>query len=222
MRLRSDRGFKGLGRRMTMGIAAAMMIAGAGCSDDDKVTPPTPEDPRKTIAGVMQELIDAYEARDIARYAALFDDSSFVFVFDPTDVQGDPDIPPNWDWNEERNATTNMFGANLVQRIQLDYVVGTPVLADTLDEGIRPFPEGTMKAIVTNVELSVDTRDPAGGENIIYKVAGDQAIFFLWQDPQEIVDGVPVWKIIEWRDKRIGPAPFVELNSWGGVKSLYS
>ena len=212
--------FETLRRRVMLGVAAAMMIAGAGCSDDDKVTPPTPENPRKSIAGVMQELIDAYQARDIARYAALFDDSSFVFVFDPTDVQGDPDIPPNWDWNEERNATTNMFGANLVQRIQLDYVVGTPVLADTLDEGIRPFPEGTMKVIVTNVELSVDTRDPAGGENIIYRVGGVQETFFLYPDSLETVDGVPAWKIFEWRERKVGPIPTID-TTWGAVKNNY-
>ena len=194
-----------------MGIAAAMMIAGAGCSDDDKVTPPTPENPRKSIAGVMQELIDAYQARDIARYAALFDNSSFVFVFDPTDVQGDPDIPPNWDWNEEQNSTRNMFEAELVERIQIDFVRGAPTDPSESDRGERPFPSGTKKVTVTEVELSVDTRDPAGGENITYKVTGDQAIFFLVQDSVETQEGLPVWKIFEWRDKKIGdegrPAP---------------
>jgi hypothetical protein len=77
-----------------------------------------------------------------------------------------------------------------------------------------------MKVIATDVSLSVDVRDPAGVENIRYRVDGDDAIFFLYPDQNEIVDGVPVWKIVEWRDKTIG-APFVELKSWGSVKSLY-
>lgn len=210
-------------RKMAVGVAVAMMIAGVGCSDDEKITPPdTPrEDPRKTIAGVMQELIDAYEARDIARYSALFLHSQFVFLFDPVDVQENPDIPPSWDWSEESSSARNLFEADLVERIELRFLMSDPVLADSLDEVFFPFPEGTMKVLVTDVKLAVDTRDPTGGENIVYRVDGDQAIFFLCQDPEEIVDGVPVWKIIEWRDKRIGPVPFVELKSWGGLKSLF-
>lgn len=199
---------------------AAGLVFTSACSDDDKVSTPTPEDPRKTIAGVMQELIDAYEARDIDRYSALFDQANFMFVFDPVDAQEDPDIPPNWDWPEEQNSTTNMFEAQLVEQIRVGYVPGAPVAVTDPDIGERPFPEETMKVIVTEVSLSVDTRDPSGGENIVYRVSGDQAIFFVYPDSGEIVDGVPVWKIFEWRDKKIG-AFAVELKSWGGVKSLY-
>ena len=212
--------FETLRRRVMLGVAAAMMIAGAGCSDDDKVTPPTPENPRKSIAGVMQELIDAYQARDIARYAALFDNSSFVFVFDPTDVQGDPDIPPNWDWNEEENATRNMFEASLVERIELNFRTQSPTPATEQDLGERPFPPGTMKLLATEVELSVDTRDPAGGENIIYRVGGVQETFFLYPDSLETVDGVPAWKIFEWRERKVGPIPTID-TTWGAVKNNY-
>lgn len=112
-----------------------------------------------------------------------------------------------------------MFESPLVQRIELDFVTGPPTEAVKSDIGERPFPEGTKKVIVTQVALSVETREP-GGENLIYRVAGDQAIFFLYQDPGEVEDGLPMWKIFEWRDMKIG-AFAVELKSWGGVKSLY-
>lgn len=201
-------------------LFAAVALSAPGCSDDDNITTPTPEDPRKTIAGVMRELIDAYEAQDIDRYSALFDQANFMFVFDPVDVQEDPDIPPNWDWPEEHNSSRNLFEAELVERIQVDYVPGAPVAVTEPDMGERPFPEGTMKVTVSDVSLDIDTRDPAGGENIVYRVSGDQAIFFVYPDSVEIVDGVPVWKIFEWRDKKVGAFATSE-TSWGQIKANY-
>jgi hypothetical protein len=213
---------KRLHRSATATAFLVLILFSYGCSDDDDtVTPPPPEDPRKTIAGTLQELIDAYEARDVDRYAALFDQDSFLFVFDPIEVNDpDTDLPPSWGWEDEESANRNLFQAQLVERIQVYFVVGSPEPATKQDVEERAFPEGTMKVIATNVSLIVDTRDPAGSENIRYHVDGDNAIFFLYPDQNEVVDGVPVWKIVEWRDKTIG-APFVELKSWGGVKSLY-
>ena len=203
-----------------VGVALAGLMLSIGCSDDETITPPDPvEDPRKSIAGALQELKVAYEARDLDRYSALFN-SDFVFVFDPTDVLENPDLPQNWDWSAEHNATRNMFEADLVERIQVDFIVGTPALPDTHDVGTREFPEGTMKVLVTEVELSVDSRDPAGGENIIYRCNGDQAMFFLYPDTLEVVDGVPAWKIFEWRDRRIEAVPTIGVT-WGRIKAHY-
>jgi hypothetical protein len=198
----------------------ALMLSLSGCSDDDDtVRPPAREDPRKTIAGVMQELIDAYEERDIDRYEALFDQEHFLFVFDPYDVNDpDTDIPPNWDWVEEQSANRNMFQSQIVERIELNFVLGTPEPATEQDAEDRPFPEGTMKVSVSEIHLLVDTRNPAGGENILYIADGDHAIFFLLPDQNEI-DGVPVWRIFEWRDLTI-PAPVIE-NSWGEIKYYF-
>lgn len=203
-----------------MTLASLAMIASA-CSDDKSTAPvPDPEDPRKSIAGVMQELIDAYEARDLDRYSRLFDRNNFEFVFDPVDVTTDPDIPPSWDWSEEESSAENLFMAALVETIELEFAVQTPVDASEEDTGNWPFPEGTKKVVATNVKLMIDTRDPAGGENIVYNVDGDHAIFFIYQDTLDVVEGVPAWKIFEWRDQRIG-ALAVEIKSWGGVKNLF-
>src|SRR5690606_25502094 len=195
------------------GMLAAVLVMMMGCSDDDTVSPPDVEDPRKTIATAMEELRAAYVARDIDRYAKLFD-SNFVFVFDPADVQENQDLPPSWGGQTELDAARNLFQASLVDRIQVDFTVGTPVEPQPQDVGTREFPEGTRKVLATRVSLDVDTRDPAGGENIIYRCDGDQAVFFLYPDTLEVVDGVPVWKIFEWRDKRIGALPTIG-TSWG-------
>ncbi|MCA9728984.1 MAG: hypothetical protein R3E12_13635 [Candidatus Eisenbacteria bacterium] len=43
-------------------------------------------------------------------------------------------------------------------------------------------------------------RDPDGGENIITQLASDRTEVFVFQDTTDIVDGLPSWKIFEWRD----------------------
>lgn len=202
-------------------LAAGLMLF-AGCSDgDETVTPSPPEDPRKTIAGVMQELIAAYEARDLARYEALFDQEHFLFVFDPYDVSNpDTQIPPNWDWVGERTAHLNMFQDQFVQRIEVDFVVGTPEPAAKQDVGERAFPEGTMKVILSEVNLNIEVSDPGGSESLHYIVEDGQATFFLYPDHDEVIDDVPAWKIFEWRDRFNHPTPTQDA-SWGQVKALY-
>jgi hypothetical protein len=225
--------------RFQVPMPAILLLLGAvllldGCSEDKKAaTAPVPEDPRKTIAGVMQEIIDSYEARSITRYSALFDQDDFMFVFDVQDVYDQPDIPPNWDWPDELVSNRNMFASPLVERIQLDFVVGAPVAVVKEDIGERPFPEGTMKVAVSEVDFTVDTQDPDGGENLLIKVAGDRAHFFLFPDSNEVVDGIPVWKIFEWRDERIGRGrdggPPLSTrgahgsieSSWGTIKFIF-
>lgn len=196
-----------------VGIVAMLALVPGCLFSPDKQPPKTGGDdqyqPRTTISGVMNNLKVSYRNREIERYEELFH-PAFNFVFDPADVQENPDIPPSWDWSEDRSSTRNMFEADLVERIQIDFVVGPPQDATEADQGQWVFPSGTKRVIVTEVSLNVDTRDPTGGENIIYRVDGDQAIFFLVQDSVETQDGLPVWKIFEWRDKKIGgsrPAP---------------
>lgn len=194
--------------RMLVIIAMVAITPGCLFSPDKGKPKPVPDEyqPRSTIAGVLANLVTAYKNEDLDRYKVLFDQEQFMFVFDPVDVQDDPDIPPNWGWAEEENSTRNMFEADLVEKIKLDFVPGLPV--DVIESDIleRSFPEGTKKVIVTEVALDVDTRDPDGGENIVFRVSGDQAIFFLYQDG-ELENGLPVWKIFEWRDKKIGARP---------------
>lgn len=200
---------KRIDARMVWIVAMLALIPGCLFSPD-KQEPKNPGDGdyqlRTTIGGVMNNLLVSYRKRDIDRYLELFH-PAFNFVFDPQDVIDDPDIPPSWDYNEERSSTRNMFEAELVERITIDFVPGPALDAGEADQGNWPLPSGTKKVIVTAVELNVDTRDPLGGENIIYRVNGDQAIFFLVQDSTETQEGLPVWKIFEWRDVKIGPRP---------------
>lgn len=193
-----------------LGVIAALMLVAPGCLFSPDPKPPEPPVsqymPRTTISGVLNNLQVAYENRDLQRYKELFDLDEFMFVFDPIDVNDpDTDIPESWFWPEEETATRNMFEDDLVERIELSFVQGTPANPSESDEEDRPFPEGTKKVIVTEVNLLVDVRqDP---ENVRYEVRGDNAWFFLVQDTTEVQDGLPVWKIFEWRDKTIGSRP---------------
>jgi hypothetical protein len=198
----------------------------AGCSDDDKPVGPAAEDPRTTIDGVMRELIEAYRTRDFDRYAALFDQNDFRFVFDTTAVAENPGLPVDWGWPGERQATIGLFTSPLVERIELGFLSDDPVPATAHDIDDRPFPSTTMKVTLRAVSRFVETKDPNGGEIIIYQVDGDQADFFIYSDSTDLVDGLPLWKIFEWHDRRVGGRPRSDLPpievTWGSIKSVFS
>ena len=103
--------------RMLVVIALVAITPGCLFSPDKGKPKDDTDVPRTTIAGVLTNLVNAYKDRDLDRYKVLFDQDNFMFVFDPVDVQDDPDIPPNWDWPEEENSTRNMFEAELVERV---------------------------------------------------------------------------------------------------------
>jgi len=152
---------------------------------------------------VLDLLIDSYVAKEIDRYSGLFDTVQYTFRFDRTDVENDPDLDPSWGWPEELTSTKNMFESELVLGITLDFVKGDTEFARESDgEGVSLE---WRKVICTEIELEIDTIDPDGGENIIYKVAGDRAMYFFETYPEELIDGQPRWRIVEWRDIRVGP-----------------
>ncbi len=205
-----------------LGLAVLSMTGAFGCSDDDNTVAepqPNPYLAQVTPENVLRNLITAYVEEDLDEYEKLFDHDLFEFVFDPLDVQEDQDLPPFWLWDEERESAKNMFDSNLVLDIRLEYVPG---MAVQVDEGDDVPDLSWMKVEVTNIELEIETKDPLGGENIIYKVSGDRGVFFFREYPNETVGGLPLVRIVEWRDQRTAfRLPSVE-NSWGNIKSVFS
>jgi hypothetical protein len=77
------------------------------------------------------------------------------------------------------------------------------------------------KIIVANIELQIETIDPLGGENTIYLVTGDRGTFFFQSYPDELIDGQPRQRIVEWRDERVELLLPVELKTWGQIKNVW-
>lgn len=187
-----------------------------GCVDDDDATtdPPCGDFAQPTLEQPLLELRRAYRDNDLDLYATSLDDD-FHFVFDPQDVVETPGMPVEWSLSDELRSTRNMFEDSLVERTQVDFVIHDPAMATLADAYLHPFPPGTMKVTLQETEIRIDARDPEGGENIVYAVSGGIATVFLAPDSTEMICELPVWRIVEWRDRRIGNF------SWGQVKWAY-
>lgn len=215
---------RGLRRRMTALVGVGIFFL-AGCSGTEptKSTPPPLDsesaEQRAQLSSMLDRFRTSYVGRDLETYADLFRED-FRFVFDPQDVAENPDIPDYWFWHDEMQSTGNMFEEDLIKSISLDFVAGTDVPATEGDEGNWEFPPGTRKVTLSEVELRVVMIDPDGGEDIVYQVTGDQAVLFLVHDALDLAGSWRGWKILEWRDRRIGAAPTIDL-SWGQVKNLF-
>lgn len=211
-------------KRIPEAVSIAASVAAivlSGCSEDP--TKPSVEDPRKSVEGVMQALIDAIEGREMERYASLFHSKEFRFVFDRGDVIGNRELPPYWEWTEETAAIGALFRSPYIDRVSLDFVIESSVPATPDDEDRRAFPEGTIKVTVTDVDLVIEMRDPDGGEDIRFITDRDAGEYFLAPDSTEIVDGVAVWKILEWRDKNVRVLSQMVIDaSWGTIKEYFA
>lgn len=176
--------------------------------------PSQPED-------VLHNLRAAYILRDLTLHNSLFDTLGFEFVFDPIDMKYDPDVPKSWGWEDEQLAARNMFQSILLERVRVQFAVGSP----------RFQGDDVVEIDVSDVQLSLDTRDPAGGENIIFAVSGDAARFRLtrnasgkwkiaaWEDV--ITSGLLPTIDLSWGSLKFHNRAFVELRSWGALKVFY-
>jgi len=160
-------------------------------------------------------LVDAIEARDIGRYSRLFDADQFRFFFDPQDTE-EYGLPTEWAWPEERSAAQNMFTDESVQSISLELVVGDVEETEPWDE----VPLHWHKIQVWNVDLEVTVDDSESEEEVVYKVAGGRATFFL-ESPPERSFSRRTPRIMQWRDHRLGKFQPTTFLTWGRVKGLY-
>ncbi len=209
-------------RRFCAALALAALFVLPGCSDE-KVSCP-PEIPpgyvsQNTIAGVLAHLKTAYNGKNAAEFSALLDDP-FTFVFDPRDVGGPHNIPTSWDLAAEVQSATRMLGGQPNQdgyrpvSISLNFTSGAD---DTT--GLDPT---WRKVRLTQVQLYVDCRHQASGEQLIYEVNGDRADLYLRQT--EAIDpfvGGRIWKIVRWEDKPIGWKAMTESTTWGTIKASW-
>ncbi|MEZ4649587.1 MAG: hypothetical protein R3E97_12550 [Candidatus Eisenbacteria bacterium] len=187
-----------------------LSILGAGCGGDD-VTAPEPESPylsATSAQSLMANFITALESRDLDGYAALFDQTEFTFRIDPVDLGDDPGLPEFWDWPVEYTWAKNAFESPDVRSIRLEFDLG-----EVLDvtEGDGEFVDLTWKKMtITGVHLEIIVENPSDPNDPIHLlVQGDRGLFFFAIDETHLTNGAPTWKIVEWRDIRVGLRPLL-------------
>ncbi|MCA9754334.1 MAG: hypothetical protein KDA27_00920 [Candidatus Eisenbacteria bacterium] len=207
-----------LPRIATLGLPALvglLAVSTAGCLFSPDTKPPKTETsdylPQTSPANVLDNLVKAYNLKNVEEYAKLFDSTEFTFRFDPIDLQNDTDLPEFWDWTVEYDVTKNMFESDDVRRIELEFQKG-PVLPVTEDDG-EQVDLTWKKMTVTGVHLEVETNNPADPTDpVIFLVSGDRAKFFFKEYPTELIEDEdgnlnPKWRITEWSDIRVEGRP---------------
>ncbi len=98
---------RGTGRSISMFLTQASLLSiFALCeipSPQPTVPPPPPVSPRGVVEGIEW----AYNYQDLNYYIDMLD-PDFTFYFDPKDIQ-DHGLPPSWGYEEEIEATRNLF-----------------------------------------------------------------------------------------------------------------
>lgn len=201
-------------------LVLALALAGlSGCPfapEKGKTPPPPDPNPFKeptSASNVLDNLVKAYEERNIGEYRKLFDEDEFFFEFAQVDRDRDPTIPAGWDFPTDQLSTENMFQDDTIDRIVLDFTKLERVAA-TAEDQLPGGPTNVWKVPVQSVHLEVHTVGE-DGQPLEFLVDGDGADFFFREYPEEPApSGAPSWKIIRWRDKPVGG-----LLSMGEIKS---
>jgi len=165
-------------------FAAVIFLAG-GCWNpfQPEQTPPKPGEeykPRTSPENVLWDLVLAYERKDFDHYQTLFH-KEYKFHFAKVDYERDPEIPPEWGYNEEMRSASKMFADPAVTiSLTLFYVPGA---VDTFGK--------IVKIPVDHPQLMFDIRD-----KVTYSVTDPQEFKFA-PDPADS----SLWLLYEWWDE---------------------
>ena len=205
-------------------VAASLLLF--ACSDDrptriddsgnlpDFALPDSPEN-------VVENLSTAIRLRNVVEYAKLFDEDDYLFVFDSIDVVTNPNYPESCGYVGEIGWAEGCLDSPDVEEIRFEFDKGTAELLEPGDP--ERADESWRKIEMTEVHLEVETRNPQEPmDPLVYLVQGDRATLYLAPDPEELIEGHPVWRIMEWHDFRVGSRPdAVRERSFGDIKVLF-
>jgi hypothetical protein len=202
-------------------IPALVLLAAAGCDDDPaqprRIPTPSPYNDLTEKWHVMSNLERAYDERNVARYAEIFDQDHFVFHFNPGDVGGD--VPEYWGYTEEINSATNMFtgggGHNDNPILSIDLTLMDIESATWTDVEDARFPGETLWQATVQYSYYMDTE-----ADIQYITSGAPKAQLIVRQ----VDGK--WKLVTWYDLegtyQMQTAAATQESTWSKVKALYS
>lgn len=149
-----------------------IMVIAAGCSVDSGTDPEDPIQIRDSPENLLKFFADAYERKDIDKYAeSLHDEYLFTFTSKDAELIGLPEDEPWWGKTEDRVSTLNMFEDAEVTSILMDLPISSGPWATEEGLGYRLEP---------SIKVTVD--DPEATEPTTYWV------FSSWFDIEVVVD----------------------------------
>ncbi|MCK4547297.1 MAG: hypothetical protein KAW17_07635 [Candidatus Eisenbacteria sp.] len=207
------------GRKHQLTVLCLMVVL-AGCSNESLKLPPIKlpviEPDRTTIAGLFDVFQDAHQDREIDSFAECLH-PEYIFWFSEDDRDS-----PSWNWNdfinkiEDRDVTDEMFEAEIVTDIQIDFTNLT-FDPDTLDLWIHedtgdpePF---TYYWGVFAVDMHVVEQTEDG---LIDHWVDGRARMYVRPDPA--FEGLwTIWKIEDLGNEHKA----TDDTSWSGIKALF-
>jgi hypothetical protein len=221
-------------RRITpiLALAAALALAGAGCSDDKNPLSPTTLAPEPTTPTNVVRLVEwCWNNRNVDTYSGVFTDD-YVFAFAYGDSAGNAYRATPWTRTDEVQAAAALFVGSPTRdpagnlRVSFD-----PVLVSFADD--RPGKDPKWHRYVrTSVNLLATFHtglgpevDEVRGYAKFYVVRGDSALI----PPELVALGFTAdstrWWVERWKDETLpgtgGPPTPQQVRSWGGLKALF-
>ncbi len=159
--------------------------------------PPPPSDyrPQTSVSNVLYNLKKAYQEFNYDQYVRLLDES-YTYIFAPQDI-GKEGIPPWWGLSDERVSAGNLFSKTVPNRE--GYIAESASLSFVSGPEIPNDVENWTKVVLSQIFLTITTRNKVTGDPLDYLVQGDQAN--LW-----FVQRGVFWYIVKWEDKPIAGA----------------
>jgi hypothetical protein len=213
-------------------ISAILMIAAAilaiGCFDKEskpKVVTPDPFPgflPDTSADNVLSNLKKSWTDLNYNAYVSLLSDE-FTYIFAPQDIGGPHNNPESWGKADELLSAHHLFSKTDANKE--GYIVQSVTLSFSRGPDVPNDMETWTKVVISQIFLTVTTRQKDTGDPLDYLVQGDQAN--LW-----LVDEGGAWKIIRWEDKPIGglaAGPAIGLaadlatktTTWGHIKGAF-
>ena len=178
-----------------VGLLALLGVVGCPFSPDkgkpDPVEPKFLE--RTSPENLLANLKTAYREREAAEYESLLA-KDFTFVLTPEDA-GQPGMPSQWGANTEIGIHQQMFDADLVTYLSLDFVVGDRVFDDT---------DQLWTITITDVDLSLRGMTPDHPTPKSYSVENGTSKFWFRQNDWTVPSTSDrIWSIVKWEDSPI-------------------
>ncbi len=194
-------------RASTRALIALTLVMTAGLTgcpfmpdkDKDPVDPIPDFRPRTSPENLLYNLKQAYKLRNVAEYESLLAlrEPAFTFVLSQDDQQ-DPGMPDQWGRQVEIDIHRNMFDADIVQTLTLDFV---PL-------GQEWDPTDNMWSImINNVNLrlygTIPGQEGEGAKEL--KVEASTSKFWFREEPWTAPGTSDnIWTIVKWEDNPQG------------------